>query len=536
MATFTAQNGQQFQTQADLDQYNADQASNTRIRNTRPPSNQTTQPVQPNNQPVYDYNTGQPLAPGQQQSQFNTQTGQTIGQTPAPTPIVTSSTAQNAVNTATQNINQLAQQNALTPPKPKKAQDFQTALEAGMEDQQSAYQEFKTALDDVKNGAFSYSPDEQKTLDATQKALDRTHAVQQRTNAAMGRVASLRRGKGIGDTASYEMAINEGISKLKQLDIDAAGQMAQARTAIKEKKLKDIYDSYNVLNDTLKQRNQTLQQLYQNANEAEKFAIDREFKERQFAEEKLTNQAQRAQIYQNISKMKQEMASTGEASLDSTDFGKNVKNSLAAIRFPSVADRKTAETAIAGMIASGNIKGAKEQLRAYAFNSMPTGEQEKLAGKDDAIAALDNIKTLLADFEAKGGNTNAFTGIKQKTLEKGGFYSGPASDIANSIALAIIDYRKAISGAAFTESEGAEYARVFPSVGKTGELNLSKINTLQKKLNSDIDKAYGRRITGYNNIVGTLDGVQQDEDEYEAALDSSLPSGFGNSYLSVLQK
>lgn len=62
--------------------------------------NQTTQTNSPTQ--VYDYNTGKPLQPGQQQSQFNTQTGQKIGtDTSATNPVIPVSTI---TNTPTYNI------------------------------------------------------------------------------------------------------------------------------------------------------------------------------------------------------------------------------------------------------------------------------------------------------------------------------------------------------------------------------------------------------------------------------------------------
>jgi hypothetical protein len=43
--------------------------------------------------------------------------------------------------------------------------------------------------------------------------------------------------------------------------------------------------------------------------------------------------------------------------------------------------------------------------------------------------------------------------------------------LATQINVAIQNYRKAISGAAFSEAEAAEYAAIFPSTKNSKELN-----------------------------------------------------------------
>lgn len=207
-------------------------------------------------------------------------------------------------------------------------------------------------------------------------------------------------------------------------------------------------------------------------------------------------------INQYVNKVLGKMGGTtgGVGQVNPADMTTAVKG----LKFNSVADRKNAESTITDLMKTGDVDGAKQQLKIYAYNAMSADEQQKVAGKEDALNALDRIGTLMADFEAQGGQTGIFTGLKQKTLEKGGFYAGPASDLANEIALAIVDYRKAVSGAAFTESEQKTYDAIFPSAGKVPELNQAKISTLTGKFNSDIDSAYSRRVPKYKEIFGSV--------------------------------
>lgn len=193
--------------------------------------------------------------------------------------------------------------------------------------------------------------------------------------------------------------------------------------------------------------------------------------------------------------------------LENTAINNAITSAIIGLKFNSVADKQAAQADIEKMITAGDYDGAREQLKIYARNSASATQQEKLEGKEDALAALDKIESAMNAYSAAGGNMNVFTGISDKLLEKGGIAIDPKrSELANSVALAIIDYRKSISGAAFTASEAADYARVFPSTGKTTELNQIKINSLRDKLKTDAENFYRRRIgeTKYDEIFGDV--------------------------------
>lgn len=200
-------------------------------------------------------------------------------------------------------------------------------------------------------------------------------------------------------------------------------------------------------------------------------------------------------------------SSTSSSGLNSlsSEQAKAYRSALSAIKFGSVADRTTAENAIADAINNGDTNGAKDLIRSYVIMNSTSKEREVLDGKRNAMEALNSIETKLNEFKAAGGNTNIFTGLSEKALEKGGLTKDPKlANLANSIAIAIIDYRKAITGAAFTESEGEAYEQVFPSVGNTTELNTEKISTLKESLTRNQDNFIKSRLgeTNYNRILG----------------------------------
>jgi len=173
--------------------------------------------------------------------------------------------------------------------------------------------------------------------------------------------------------------------------------------------------------------------------------------------------------------------------------------------YSSVSGFKNSKSALEEYIKNDDIEGARQFIKTQVRNNSTSTQQDKLDGKADAVTSIDVISRLLDEYTAKKGDTNIFKGLTEKVLQKGGFVKDPELvGIANRIGIAIIDYRKAISGAAFTESEGKAYERIFPSIGKTGELNKALMSSLKESLNqyegTVIKKSIGDR--NYESIFG----------------------------------
>lgn len=200
---------------------------------------------------------------------------------------------------------------------------------------------------------------------------------------------------------------------------------------------------------------------------------------------------------------------SGEAGL-----ADSFSTAVSSIGFATVAQSEVATAQIDKLVSSGQYEKAKDYLLTQVKNNSSATERGVLDGKENTIVALDTLNQKLAEFVEKGGDTGIFTGLKEKALQKGGFTSDPElAEIANSIGLAIVDYRRAISGAAFTESEGKAYDEIFPSVGKTSELNQAKINSIQEKLKTDLANYYRSRLGGstYDEIFSPTSSKKTEE-------------------------
>lgn len=185
----------------------------------------------------------------------------------------------------------------------------------------------------------------------------------------------------------------------------------------------------------------------------------------------------------------------GVTSLPKAGQERAITLALSGLKFANVSDRKDAQSTIKQLLDEGDIESAKESLLSYVRNSASPTQQDVISGKEDSIRALEDIRQNLRDYVAKGGNTNIFTGLGEKALQKlGTTLSGEFAEIANNIAIAIIDYRRAVSGAAFTESESKAYDAVFPRVGNLPELNEAKIDALTNKFSADIESFMKRKV------------------------------------------
>lgn len=149
-----------------------------------------------------------------------------------------------------------------------------------------------------------------------------------------------------------------------------------------------------------------------------------------------------------------------------------------AINLPK-AQMERLESGISEALASGNTDRVKELIKNGVRTSLSTGAQEMYDGRIKSIDALNNVKETIQEYEAAGGKLGLLKGNAESIANKLGQITDPALvDIATRMQLALIDYRRAVSGAAFTESEMQQYNQLFPTTKGKAELSLQKIDTL----------------------------------------------------------
>lgn len=171
-------------------------------------------------------------------------------------------------------------------------------------------------------------------------------------------------------------------------------------------------------------------------------------------------------------------------------------------------------------ISKGNVTGVKSKLKRLARKSAGTTQSAQISGKERTVEFLGEIQENLDGLAASGIDTNIFSGTIEEINAKIGRVAEPElRKVATKIKTAIMNYRRAMSGAAFSVPESAEYTAVFPSISKTADFNAANISALSETFQGDLDSFYGLSMgpENYKQLFGEVDVGKQD-DEYSAYL------------------
>jgi hypothetical protein len=174
--------------------------------------------------------------------------------------------------------------------------------------------------------------------------------------------------------------------------------------------------------------------------------------------------------------------------------------------------REGAQNTLNTYLANGDIESAQSYLKDLAYTGANAATQKQVDGRTNAINELQTVQTLLDEYAASGGNTGLFTGTQAQIEKKLGKLKDPVlQDIATRINLSLIDYRAAVSGAAFTESEAQFYSDLFPSILSGTELNKSTINSLVNVFSDRQDAFYRTQLgsKNYDELFGESASPEQ---------------------------
>lgn len=207
-------------------------------------------------------------------------------------------------------------------------------------------------------------------------------------------------------------------------------------------------------------------------------------------------------LSQGISK--DEIVDQMRYSEQSLDYGqwRSIANSV--LTSVPATKRKSIEDGLDDFIQNGDIAGARDYVLKVARDTAIADEKKNVTGREEALYAINIIENELDNFIQAGGNTGLLSGnvekFSQNVLKK--TKDPMLAEIANTISQTIQTYRQQLTGAAFTESEGREYNRLFPSITKSPELNQALINSLKSQYERNMRLFYERQLgkTGYNKL------------------------------------
>ena len=151
------------------------------------------------------------------------------------------------------------------------------------------------------------------------------------------------------------------------------------------------------------------------------------------------------------------------------------------------------------LVESGDLSRAKDRLKKVALDTVDPTTAQQTRGRDATMRALKNIETDLEAYRAKYKDMNILSGTAEQIKNKiGKVQNADQKRIATKIQAAVADYRKAISGAAFTEQEKAEYDAMFPSIMNEESLNTANIQAMMETF-AQANESFYRQQFGNEN-------------------------------------
>lgn len=180
---------------------------------------------------------------------------------------------------------------------------------------------------------------------------------------------------------------------------------------------------------------------------------------------------------------------------------------------------QTAQNAMAYIddeLESGNIENVQYQLKKLARDTAGVDTANQIIGKERTVGLLDEIKDDISELEAAGINTNIFSGNAEAVANNIGTVREPRlKELASKIQSSILNYRRSMTGVAFSAEENKEYFKMFPGIGKTGALNSSIINGLSDVFRGDVNNFYSQQIgpNNYKKIFSMDNSVDITTDE-----------------------
>jgi len=168
---------------------------------------------------------------------------------------------------------------------------------------------------------------------------------------------------------------------------------------------------------------------------------------------------------------------------------------------------------------SWNYDGALEYILSKSVSWLGQDEKNQLNAAQNALGQLASIQIALDQYEKMGWETSLFAGLEEDVAEKIGEVKDPKlRALATQINTAIINYRKAITGAWFSEKETKEYQSIFPSTKNSKELNTAIINWALDGMLTTINTKYADVIwpTTYTELLKAYESVKGNPYDFRA--------------------
>ena len=190
-----------------------------------------------------------------------------------------------------------------------------------------AFNQFKSATDQIRNGTFPLNADQQVQLKGMQDSFDRIRKQQEEVNKSYvagitqaGIASGRNRYAPEMELGNIANAVNVGIQKIGDLESKAALTLSEIKQGMQDKNYGLVKEQYAVLQDYLNQKNNTISKIYEQTLNYEKEMRDLNYK---LAQDTVQNQLQSRQLDM------QQKKDVFERAMTSAQFDANQRKQIA---------------------------------------------------------------------------------------------------------------------------------------------------------------------------------------------------------------
>lgn len=194
--------------------------------------------------------------------------------------------------------------------------------------------------------------------------------------------------------------------------------------------------------------------------------------------------------------------------------------------------------AVSGLVGATKAPAVKQAISralvnkdyATAYANIANAVEDSLTGTNKTkfsdsrtdIGVMQNMRDAINEYVNADGNVGYLKGSADKIAKRFGQLATDPKFASLGVQLEreFQAYRLAMTGAAFSPAESAEYAKVNPRTSASLDLNLSTIDGALKQLEGRVTSTINQRVPGAQDIYKLASGSQVKTIDYTATLDA----------------
>lgn len=410
---------------------------------------------------------------------------------------------------------------------------------------QKSAADLQTKIDQIINGTYPLSPDQQAQIDSVKQTFQRL--IDEQVLANKNYQGGIQVASGLSGLSEYsptlamgtlKSAIDSGITKVADLNTKLLSTVSQMNLAFRSDNMKMLNDAYKNYSDYADKKQAELDKITAAAAAHEKdmrdynFSVEKEKADNEYKDATLALQndqltlAQVKQKAEDVLNNKQlsetvrhnlatEFETKQKRLQDAAGNSFDVANTPFASTITTVGrtvgrlDRNNFMSQIADSAKRQDWKTMMTDMKNQVNESLPAADRTKLNAHEANVAYLTNMENLLKQYKAKGGDTGLLVGTSQGIATKYGQAVTDPELIALQTAMNdnFVRFRADITGAAFSPEESKGYEALVPSANKNIDLNLAVIQGARDYAQQQADSTYQRKMgtTGYDNLKGIIE-------------------------------